>query len=265
MCRLGPDPLWFRSKTYMLSFPIHLTTQKHLSDPPARHQCPTRAVKPRKVGEIGFVSHLESKTEEMQHSAVLEAWGAMQAQGEALVAWLCTDTCCLSGCEHTPALPGRSGCDCLPSAVTQHFWNYSLACTLFTAHHFSLKNDVRVHKQDWVLLKLKEEDFYNITCTQAPTAAHGSSLVLGRSSLDKVVAQTLSDCLCDFIVDTCRHLKGFWLGEWSGLCSDLHSKIPSLNCHKKLQVAEIQNNALIQIFVYLFVCSCKAASWHLLQ
>lgn len=86
------------------------------------------------------------------------------------------------------AIPGTSGWRWIPSGVTHHFWKYSLACTLFTAHRFSLKNDVRAHKQDWVLLKLKEDVSYNITRTQVPTAAQGSSVVPGRSSLEKAVA-----------------------------------------------------------------------------
>lgn len=193
MCWLCPDPLWFQSKTYTFSFPIHITTQKKASfrSPCTSAVSKARAVTPRKVDEMRFIAHLgcrcQSKAEEVQPG---QRWKHGQGcrlrerrwwRGSAL-----TPAARAAG-DTLQAVPGSSGCDCIPSGVTHHFWNCSLACTLFAAHRFSLKNDVRAHRQDWVLLK-KEEDCYNITRTQASTAAQAWSLVLGKSSLNKAVA-----------------------------------------------------------------------------
>lgn len=53
-------------------------------------------------------------------AAALEAQGALQAQGAALVPWLCTDTCSPRAVDTLQAVPGSSGCAYVPSAVTLH-------------------------------------------------------------------------------------------------------------------------------------------------
>lgn len=89
-------------------------TKNNLSDLPARYQCP-RPELLNGVDEIRFVADPRCCclwSDQVHPPGSAGSPGGARAPGEALVARLCTDTCCPSGRGHAP---GASGWHCIPS------------------------------------------------------------------------------------------------------------------------------------------------------
>lgn len=239
-------------------------TKKHLSDPPAGHQppsgwnwicstsrvpCPVGAWAGAAVGS-GWKHREGCRLREQRlwrSSALTPAARGLGTHSRQSRLWLCPLSC------DTPFLKWLSGL-------------YPIYCTSVLTEKWCQCTQTGLSFADTKGRSLLQHHTY-----QARTGAQGSSLVLGRSSLDRAVAplgfSTLTvlhrSSLIVLLWLQCRKIaRDFGWESGGGLCSDLYSKKSSLNFHKNLKVAELQNNALIQVFVWFF---CKAASVHLPQ
>lgn len=158
-------------------------TKNHLSDLPAHYQCPRPELLHRGKWWNWICSSSQVLLPEDGAGAAPAVPAAREGRGlrERRLWRLCTDTCCPSGCDTLPAL----GLALHPLRCDTSFLEllpglYPIYCTWVLTEKWCQSTQTGLG-----FAETKGRSFYNITCSHVAT--QGSSLVLGRASLDKAV------------------------------------------------------------------------------